>query len=187
MDEIPNNEIISIEDNFSNIQVFDQKLPRLAILEYSPLEKNLLKGNIIWIVIFLSIAAIVISVLKYVIELEWMMSYGHYLYFGILALFLISIVLIYFQFHKKSYALRQKDIIYNSGLFWKSSIVIPFNRVQHCEVSQGPIDRMLNLSELKIFTAGGSSSDLSIQGLLPDTANRIKDFIIVKTGLDEEE
>jgi membrane protein YdbS with pleckstrin-like domain len=105
-----------------------------------------------------------------------------------LAIFtLISTVFVYFEFHKKSYAIRQKDIVYNSGLFWRSSIVIPFNRVQHCEVSQGPIDRFYKLAELKVFTAGGASSDLSISGLSPESAARIKDFLVIKTGIDEEE
>ena len=44
-----------------------------------------------------------------------------------------------------------------------------------------------NLAELKVFTAGGASSDLSISGLSPETAARIKDFIVIKTGIDEEE
>ena len=73
------------------------------------------------------------------------------------------------------------------GLIWYSSTVIPFNRVQHCEISQGPIERLFKLSELKIFTAGGASSDMSVPGLNPETAHRLKEYIVIKTGMDEEE
>lgn len=172
---------------FINEQVFDLQLPQIATLEYSPLEKNLLKADIIWSIIFFSVIFIISSVLKYIVEAEWMVDYGVYIWMGLGVLFLVSLVFVYYSFLKKSYAIRQKDIVFNSGLFWQSSIVIPFNRVQHCEVSQGPIDRLYKLAELKIFTAGGASSDLSISGLTPETAARIKDFIVTKTGLDEEE
>ncbi len=172
---------------FINDQVFDIQLPQIATLEYSPLEKNLLKADLIWNVIFFAIAYFVSFGLRWFAEVEWMIDYGSYIWLGIGVLMLLSLVYTYFEFHKKSYALRQKDIVYNKGLFWQSSIVIPFNRVQHCEVSQGPIDRLYKLAELKVFTAGGSSSDLSISGLSPETAARIKDFIVTKTGLDEEE
>ncbi len=172
---------------FSNEQIFPAELPQLAILEYSPLEKNLLKADIMWSVLFFGVVFAVSLVLRFVIDLELLVEYGLYIWLGLGILFLKSTAFVYFEFHRKSYAIRQKDIVYNSGLFWQSSIVVPFNRVQHCEVSQGPIDRFYHLAELKIFTAGGASSDLSISGLSPETAARIKDFIVIKTGIDEEE
>lgn len=175
------------QSKFSNNQIFPIALPQMATLEYSPLEKNLLKADIIWSLLFFGIAFIVSLVLRFVFDIEWMIDYGHYIWIVLATMTAISVLFVYSEFHKKSYAIRQKDIVYNSGLFWRSSIVVPFNRVQHCEVSQGPIDRFYNLAELKVFTAGGSSSDLSISGLSPETAARIKDFIVIKTGIDEEE
>jgi len=172
---------------FNNEQVFPSEIPQMAILEYSPLEKNLLKVDMIWSALFFGIAMIVSLILRFVFDWEPLINYGVYIWSTLSILALLSFAFIYFEFHKKSYALRQRDIVYNSGLFWQSSIVIPFNRVQHCEVSQGPIDRFYNLAELNVFTAGGSSSDLSISGMSPETAARIKDFIVMKTGIDEEE
>lgn len=180
-------EEISSKDHFSNLQLDESALPTMAIIEYSPLEKNLLKADVIWTVLFFSVGIIVLLFLQYIIAIEWLVLYGTWILLGLILLFGLSLLLVYFGFFKKSYAIREKDIIYNSGLFWRSSIAIPFNRVQHCEVSIGPIDRLYGLSELKIFTAGGASSDLSIQGLKPDTSNRLKDYIVNKTGIDEEE
>ena len=172
---------------FSNKQLDEIPLPLMAYIEYSPLEKNLLKADLIWTALFFLVGIIAVLFLQYYIALEWLVQYGNWILLGLFILLSISVSIVYFGFFKKSYAIREKDIIYNSGLFWKSSIAIPFNRVQHCEVSIGPIDRMFDLSELKIFTAGGSSSDLSINGLTPETSNRLKDFIVNKTGIDEEE
>jgi len=184
--EQQSNQMINNGD-FSNKQLDESLLPRMVYLEYSPLEKNLLIANLLWTVLFFSIGIIVLLFLQYFIELEWLVLNGKWILIGIILLFITSMLISYFGFFKKSYAIREKDIIYNSGLFWRSSIAIPFNRVQHCEVSIGPIDRMFDLSVLKIFTAGGSSSDLAIEGLKPETSNRVKDYIVRKTGIDEEE
>lgn len=80
--------------------------------------------------------------------------------------------------------MREKDIIYTKGLLWQTRTSIPFNRIQHAEVKQGPIERMFSLHSLKVFTAGGDSSDLVIPGLEEENASRIKEYIMGKTALD---
>ena len=85
------------------------------------------------------------------------------------------------------YALRERDIVYKSGWLWKQMTTAPFNRVQHVSIDQGPIERQFNLSKLKIFTAGGGASDLTIPGLDPTTANDLKEFIVKKTLASDEE
>ncbi|MCZ6716979.1 MAG: PH domain-containing protein, partial [Gammaproteobacteria bacterium] len=42
---------------------------------------------------------------------------------------------------RKGYAIRDKDIIYKSGVFWRTVTAIPFNRIQHVEKSSAPLDR----------------------------------------------
>jgi membrane protein YdbS with pleckstrin-like domain len=174
-------------DSFSNEQIEELLLPIMAYLEFSSLEKNLLKADLLWNALFFILLSSVLLFLQYYIKIEWLVSFGSWVLLVTTFLFIVIFLFIYFGFFQKSYAIREKDIVYNSGLFWRSSIAIPFNRVQHCEVSIGPIDRLFGLSELKIYTAGGSSSDLSIHGLRPETSNRLKDFIVNKTGIDEEE
>lgn len=94
---------------------------------------------------------------------------------------LTSFILTTLGYKIRGYILREKDIVHRKGVVFKTITTIPFNRVQHCEVSQGLIQRMFDLHTLQIFTAGGSNSDLSIPGLKADTAQRIKEFIINKT------
>ncbi|HEY3385534.1 MAG TPA: PH domain-containing protein, partial [Saprospiraceae bacterium] len=75
----------------------------------------------------------------------------------------------------------EKDITYKSGWLWKSMVTVPFNRVQHCDLRQGLLDRRFGLSKLTIYTAGGQSTDLMIPGLLPETAEKLKTFILAST------
>lgn len=80
----------------------------------------------------------------------------------------------------KGFALRQHDIAYRSGLYWQKTVLLPFNRIQHAEVSSGPLQRKFDLASLKFFTAGGSTVDLRIDGLASDRAEQLRTYIMEK-------
>ena len=80
------------------------------------------------------------------------------------------------------YAVRDKDILYKSGVFWHSVTAVPFNRIQHVEKSSTPLDRRFDIATLQLFTAGGSGGDLKIHGLSAQTAEDLRVFIIEKVG-----
>ena len=86
------------------------------------------------------------------------------------------------------YAIREKDITYKSGWLWKSMTTVPFNRVQHCDIKQGLLDRQFDLARLTIYTAGGQNTEVLIPGLLPDTAEKMKKFILhgTKHAIEDE-
>ena len=88
---------------------------------------------------------------------------------------------------KKGYAVRDKDIVYKSGVFWRSVTTIPFNRIQHVEKSSTPLDRKFNLATLQLFTAGGTGGDLNIHGLPAKTAEKLRTFILNKVGSSIEQ
>ena len=172
---------------FENNQIDSNDLPRVEDLNFIPLEKQYLKvvlaSNIIFWVIIMIIVIILYAFKALVLPtpFQWLLPVF------LITLFLVSIYMSIHGFHKKAYALRQRDIVFKTGLLWQKEIAVPFKRVQHCEVNQGPIERMFNLSNLHVFTAGGSSSDLSIPGLNPTTAQQLKEFIVKKSISDEEE
>ncbi len=98
-----------------------------------------------------------------------------------IVLFLTGLVVFTkFSFQKKGYAFREHDAIYKSGLISETTIIIPFNRVQHVALHQGFISRKLGLASIELFTAGGSSSDLEIPGLLLADAQIIKILVSQK-------
>lgn len=98
-----------------------------------------------------------------------------------IVLFLTGLVVFTkFSFQKKGYAFREHDAIYKSGLISETTIIIPFNRVQHVALHQGFISRKLGLASIELFTAGGSSSDLEIPGLLLADAQLIKNLVSQK-------
>lgn len=91
------------------------------------------------------------------------------------------------RFAAEGYALRQHDILHKHGVWWRTVTAIPFSRIQHCEISRGPVEGAFGLATLRVFTAGGSSSDLSIEGLPVEEAQRVKEHITKRIGGGENE
>ena len=79
---------------------------------------------------------------------------------------------------KKGYAIRTRDILYRSGVLWRSTVAIPFDRVQHVETSHTPLDRAFRLATLKLYTAGGAGGDLKIHGMPADVAESLRVFLL---------
>lgn len=111
-----------------------------------------------------------------------------WLNWGLLAfwatLFSLGMIVALKRFAAEGYALREHDILHKHGVWWRSLTAIPFNRMQHCEISRGPVESAFGLATLRVYTAGGSGSDLSISGLPLAEAQRVKEFITKKIGGD---
>jgi len=179
-------------ESFSNTQVSIEGLPQVQTLVFQPLELRYRKVRLIMRTI---LVLIILGVLGAIIAGTYMdpldpwanrlIRFGFPIIWILLTIWLY--VHVYKAFANKSYALREKDLVYRSGWLWKQMTTAPFNRVQHVSIDQGPIERHYNLAKLKIFTAGGAASDLTIPGLDPTTANDLKEFIVKKTLESDEQ
>ena len=116
-----------------------------------------------------------------------MRPYQWYVFGGFVLLMGIMITLQKRAFYKRSYAIRERDIIYRRGLLSTNTTIIPFTRIQHVALNEGFIARYYGLAQLQIYTAGGSSSDLKISGLSKEDAEKIKSVILLQIGKKEEE
>ncbi len=174
---------------FKNEQLLSTDIPSIQDIQYEKVEPAYNTARLTGSLIFSLILAIVLTVLYlFVIESNegrstfLKIAFPSYLVLTVF-LFLSSIQ----NFRRMGYAVREKDLLFKKGWLWSSKIIIPYKRIQHSEVYQNPIERMFGLSRLKVYTAGGASSDLSIPGLTPSKAERLKNFITLKTNGDEEE
>jgi uncharacterized protein len=66
------------------------------------------------------------------------------------------------------------------GVLWRHHIAVPVARVQHVDVSQGPIQRMFSLGKLTVYTAGTSNASVELDGLEYDEALRLRDRLIAQ-------
>lgn len=172
--------------DFTNEQVDHRDLPALNTLDLLPLEKRYLKVMYINILstLLLPIAWIVAVFVFGLWEAQWL---AWLLLIPAILLPLVNFLLVKPSFQVKRFAIRDQDVIYQRGLIFRSLTVTPFKRVQHCEINRGPLSRLFGLSELNIFTAGGSSSDISIPGLDEQTATQLCNYVLEKIKSSDEE
>ncbi len=168
---------------FENDQVWLSDIPKSVEIEFTNLlakYKRLL--NIQWAMFFaLIILALAVAYFKFdEIKVIW---FGVAIVVWFVFLFL-KFSFIQLGFPHKGYAIRQKDLHYQTGFLTHKLISVPFNRIQHVEIRQGFISKMLDLAVLKIYTAGNSAHDLSLKGISLETAEEIKQIVTSKVTQD---
>ena len=78
----------------------------------------------------------------------------------------------------KSYTVTADQIEIRSGVWWRKVVSVPRSRVQHTDVSQGPLERHYGLGTLMIYTAGTVYSKVGLHGLEHGVALRIRDHLL---------
>lgn len=172
-----------IDTAFHNEQL--HRLPSIEKVDYLPLQDTYLQYRRIVVVLWLFVVLVLVCTSQY---LGWLVV--PYLFTTLictwLALALIALWATEKSFKVAGYAMRQHDVIYREGFIWRSTTAVPYSRIQHTEVSQGPIGRMYDLYSLEVYTAGGVSSDLQINGLNQSTAESIRAFIVQQADITDE-
>ena len=87
-----------------------------------------------------------------------------------------------FIWAKKSYDytwywLADEGLYIQSGVWWRKKTLIPFNRVQHTDVAQGPLERKYKLGKLVTHTAGTRDASVSLDGILLETAHELRSVL----------
>ena len=83
-----------------------------------------------------------------------------------------------------SYSVDEQGIEIRRGVVWRRVLTVPRSRVQHTDVSQGPIERSHELGTLVIYTAGTSHAQVHLPGLTHATALDIRDHLLPTTSAD---
>ena len=77
-----------------------------------------------------------------------------------------------------AYTIETDGLQIRRGVFWRTVIDVPRSRVQHTDVSQGPLERRFGLGALVVYTAGTDHSRVDLGGLAHDTAFAIRDHLL---------
>ncbi len=172
-------------NNFTNSIITPENLPQIERQNFNLLEKKYRTILFIRIVIFFALAVGGFLIFLFISD-ENVPNLVLFIYLGLLLLITTySLLITILGFPKKGYLVRENDISFQKGIITFKSISIPFNRIQHVEVNQGVIAKIFKLSSIKIYTAGGTASDLSIPGLPVETAHTLKAFLSEKISEHE--
>jgi len=69
------------------------------------------------------------------------------------------------RYHARGYQMGADRLRVVRGLVFRSDTVVPFGRVQHIDVHQGPVERGYGLATLVLHTAGNHNASVSLPGL----------------------
>jgi membrane protein YdbS with pleckstrin-like domain len=64
------------------------------------------------------------------------------------------------------------------GVWWRSVVALPLARIQHSDVTQGPLERRYGVATLTFFTAGSVYTKISLPGLVHSDAIALRDSLV---------
>lgn len=82
------------------------------------------------------------------------------------------------RYRHASYRVGERGLWIRRGVIWRSEISVPRSRIQHTDVSQGPLQRRFDLATLVLHTAGTQHAAVSLGGLSHSAALAIRDYLI---------
>jgi membrane protein YdbS with pleckstrin-like domain len=83
-----------------------------------------------------------------------------------------------------SYLVDEHGIEIRRGVVWRTVTNVPRSRVQHTDVSQGPVERRFGLGTLVMHTAGTEHAMVHLNGLDHRTALALRDHLLPREGGD---
>ncbi len=171
--------------NFSNLILLPEQMPEVDSKAFTGLSKKYLT------ILFFRIAFFFILTCGFLIAFLFIAEGIPTTFIGILAgsalilIVIFSLVVTVLGFPRKGYLVREQDLSFQRGMITYKLTTVPFNRIQHVEVNQGVLEKLFKLSSVKVYTAGGSMSDISIPGLSVEDAQKLKAFLSDKISEHE--
>lgn len=135
------------------------------------------RWGIVALVVVAVLGAVVYAVDRFVLGVSALLGPGF-------AAVLLVLVFAYLQALYRSWGYRLDDdaLELQRGVITNVETAVPYVRIQHVDTQRGPLDRLLGLSRVVVYTAGSRGADVTIPGLKPDTArelrNRLRDLAI---------
>ena len=88
------------------------------------------------------------------------------------------------EYRHTSYRVDALGLEIRRGVYWRRVIHVPRSRVQHTDVSQGPVERRYGLGTLVIYTAGTDYAKIDLAGLEHGTALGLRDHLLPSGDAD---
>ena len=120
----------------------------------------------LWLVVILGLAALIFPAVWFAMSEEESVPGVLWVVFATMAVFIGIWAMEELRgFPIRGVLVRDHDLTFRSGYWVREMVTVPFNRIQHSEVSQGPLARAFGVCTLKLYTAGSSGANLRVPGL----------------------
>jgi len=84
-------------------------------------------------------------------------------------------------FAHTSYIVSPRGCEIRRGVVWRQIVSVPRSRIQHTDVTQGPLQRLYGLGTLVLFTAGTQHAQIGLSGVSFETAMAIRQYLVDRT------
>jgi membrane protein YdbS with pleckstrin-like domain len=81
------------------------------------------------------------------------------------------------RYHARGYRMDADRLRVVRGVLFRADTVVPFGRVQHIDVNQGPLERLFGLATLTLHTAGNHNASVALPGLGEELAREMRETI----------
>lgn len=81
------------------------------------------------------------------------------------------------RFRRWGYRMDGEDLRVAHGVWTRTETLVPLGRVQHLDVSQGPLERAFGVCRLVLHTAGTMHSRVVLPGITRERAEGMRDEI----------
>ncbi len=98
-------------------------------------------------------------------------------FFAIAALSTIGSIIAYFKFY---YYIKDDEFIIEKGIFQKTKINLPFDRIQTINFEQNLIHQAFNVVRFEVDSAGSSGKEISLQAIRREDAEFIRSYILAE-------
>ncbi len=166
---------------FENPQVQVAHLPDFRRVELQAVAPSYLPWSLIHQCVFWLVAAAVMAAAVWFSLLPFGLGDRSWAWWApVLPLMIAALGAVYarLDFRIRAWALREHDLVYRYGVLWRKIVILPFARIQHVEATHGPLERKFGLMQLKCYTAGGASADLTVAGLDQEDAHRVREYLL---------
>lgn len=82
------------------------------------------------------------------------------------------------RYRRLTYGLDEVGLTIQDGVWWRTQTSLPRVRIQHSDVSQGPLQRRYGIATLKLYTAGSRYTKVELEGLRHDDALALRDKLL---------
>jgi uncharacterized protein len=81
------------------------------------------------------------------------------------------------RYHARGYQMAADRLRVVKGMLFRSDTTVPLGRVQHIDVTRGPLERYFGLATLALHTAGTHNASIQLSGLGEEDALALRETI----------
>ncbi|GAA0477205.1 hypothetical protein GCM10009096_18850 [Parasphingorhabdus litoris] len=167
-------EAVTTPDPLAQMEQDKARAYNQGLTPLHPPQKSLIRLNTVIMAAILIAAA---TVADFAASNEWPDISG--MIIGpVTAIMLFLVILLPERIYRRwGYDMGDEQLRVLRGFLWRTDTIVPFNRIQHIDVAQGPLQRMFGLSTLIVHTAGTHNSIVTLPGLSTPDAEAMRDTI----------